>query len=746
MHEPGGTRVKANGCVVAIEAASTPGGEALEYGSAIVVGRHHLLTCAHVVATQKGKGLLYAEIRIAGSDVVILREQCEVDTKRDVALLRTDAPLDAPCARWLDNDSLNRWLSEARPWLATGYNNTPMQLGHTYGISWLTKTDIDVQLHGGVPAGYSGGLLNSSKDGHQELAIGMFVVGGAMAATSRALLPDDLQHFLDGRQSAITLERVAWRPPPSGLIDDFREERARHMQRFGREDLLARMRMLMESDGWVILLGSWGVGKSAVMHYLLQEMEQDGPVPHHFIRRGKNKWDQPSRVAEDLVNQVRWLFQEADETGPNAGLLALLQVVSSQVLVPQDRRLTLIVDGLDEIAWQQPGNPLSDCLPSSLPPRVTFVVSSRPVDPHLTIFNDEPCTWLELDKEEGLKDSSRDACRQYLLALGESDDVARRMSKAAEGKFLICQTMIEVLGEGRSGLSVEQRLAAAQGGLRGLFERWWAQRVTETKDSDLPDRLKAGLGYLCAAREALPRQLLKKLAGSDFRVDEFRAVMLPFLRPTTGGKDEAFAIDHDALRQFFVDLLDEPLADVTRRLADALCRWSDQRDGFERRYVLRYGLQHWRELGDWQRLEELALDATYLEAFSAEVGIDSLNAELNDALAALGAHASTALRTLGRYARVRGHVLRKHPEIWGQDFQVWCVVEKIDAHETLHRLGVPKLNLIGGSVHRDGPDVVLKGHSDMVTACAVTTEGACPIARGLDHPFATKLTTRERGS
>ncbi len=646
MHEPRGTRVKASGCVVALEAAATPGGEAIEYGSAIVIGPHHLLTCAHVVATHRGKGPLHAEIRVTGSDMAIPPEQCEVDSAHDLALLRTNEPLGASCARWLDNDSRNRWLRLARRWCAIGYDRTLRRLGSSCGGAWLANTDNDVRLHGGIPVGYSGGLLSPSKDAHPQLAIGMLVLGGETAATSRALYPEALQRFLDNCQSAITLERVAWRPSPSGYTENFRDERARHGPRFGREDLLAQMRKVVENDGWVILKGSWGVGKSAVMHYLLQELEQSGSVPHHFIRRGHNTWDQPARIAENLASQLRWMFPEAGEMSPDTDLQALLKVISSQVLVPQDRRLTLLVDGLDEIAFQTHGNPSQRFLPRPLPPRVSFVVASRPAALHLEVFAEQPCSVLDLDFDQNLKESSTNACRQYLLASGESEDVARRLSEAVGGKFLLCKRMRETLGTSQGGSSVEQRLGAVRDGIQVVFKQWWAQRVTDTGDGFKAKRMKIGLGYLCVAREGLPRLVLQRLCGNDWSVDEFRTTMLPLLAPTTAGKDELFSIGHGTLREFFVGLLGEPLHKITRQLADALCRWSDQRDEFERRYVLRHGLEHWRELDDWQRFEELALDAGYLEALCAEVGVDPLNAELDSALLVLGDDASTALRTL----------------------------------------------------------------------------------------------------
>jgi WD40 repeat protein len=674
-------------------------------------------------------GPAWPEVRLRDSAAAL--EVALVDGTHDLALLYSPEDLVAPVATWMDDPSLKRWLSKNRDCSATGYSAKRGLVGRTGRLSLLTHDEGDVQVLGGIAEGYSGGMLGTTL-GDRDVGVGLLQLGGRGVTTSIALLASELQAFLERSGTGLKLTRVEWGPSPSTVFDLFEGERSRHKQRFGREDLLARLRGLLDFEGWVILKGAWGLGKSAMMHYLLQELERVSPVPHHFIRRGRNDWDEPRIVAHNLCRQLRWLFSEAEQMPEETGLLDLLQVISRQVLVPQHRSLTLFVDGLDEIRSLPQGNPLSEFLPHPLPPRVTFFVASRPADPHLTLFAEQRRVEIDLNADPSLQESSAEACRRYLTHLGASPEVVRRLTESAEGKFLICQMVPQALGNDASTWTIQQLSNVTSKELRDVYESWWSQRVTYTRDWPKVQRIKKALGFLCASREGLPRRVLKSLCGTNWSPDEFRETMLPLLASSSEGEGESFRIDHDSLREFFIGLLDEPEASA-RKLADALCRWPAVGAEFTRRYALRYALRHWRELGEWQKFEGLALDARYWGAVCSEVGIDALSAEFDGAVEALGTRAPSALRTLRRFARARAHVLRWHPSMLDQDFDAWCAIEGIAAEGILAHLERPKVRLRGGAVWRDGAELVLIGHSGFVNACAVTPDGQRAVSASGDN-------------
>ena len=80
-------------------------------------------------------------------------------------------------------------------------------------------------------------------------------------------------------------------------IIDFELERGRHGTLLGREDVLSELDALLSggpSRGWVLVKGSPGLGKSALLAEWLKRHESVGHrVPHHFLRRGVEDWDRP---------------------------------------------------------------------------------------------------------------------------------------------------------------------------------------------------------------------------------------------------------------------------------------------------------------------------------------------------------------------------------------------------------------------------------------------------------------------
>src|SRR5690606_1509846 len=92
---------------------------------------------------------------------------------------------------------------------------------------------------------------------------------------------------------------------PSGL--DFTSLRARHSPFFGRENEIGHLRqtMSLRSNGWILLTGPTGVGKSAVLCRLLDLLEREGaPVLMHFLEGGPARWAKTKIVEDSLRAQA----------------------------------------------------------------------------------------------------------------------------------------------------------------------------------------------------------------------------------------------------------------------------------------------------------------------------------------------------------------------------------------------------------------------------------------------------------
>src|SRR5215510_12360387 len=185
---------------------------------------------------------------------------------------------------------------------------------------------------------------------------------------------------------------------PAGLIN-FAIERQRHEGFVGRAALLARLDQLLiadRADRWVVVTGGPGMGKSALLAAWLLRREAAGDtVPHHFIRRGWDDWDDPAKLVGSLVAQIEARFPEQREPeadlrmSPAARLATTLGRVSDRELVPRGERLVVLIDGLDE--YDPPPapparDPLAAFLPYALPRGVSFVCASRPRHPYVEML------------------------------------------------------------------------------------------------------------------------------------------------------------------------------------------------------------------------------------------------------------------------------------------------------------------------------------------------------------------------
>ncbi|APR85050.1 WD40 repeat protein [Minicystis rosea] len=201
-------------------------------------------------------------------------------------------------------------------------------------------------------------------------------------------------------------------------IIDFGDERSRHGQLFGRDDVLAKLRSWMIGEralarGWVLLLGGPGVGKSAIVNRVLEDLSPDR-TPHHFIRRGNEGWDRPEVIVQNLCAQVERQFRvQADgNLSFEARLGELLRRLSRHVLVPQEQRLVMVLDGLDELASPGEGRkPTIGFLPRVLPSGVIVLCASRPTYPDLD-WMDDRVRRINLDEVSFLA-SNEAACRAY---------------------------------------------------------------------------------------------------------------------------------------------------------------------------------------------------------------------------------------------------------------------------------------------------------------------------------------------
>src|SRR5205807_2138942 len=138
-------------------------------------------------------------------------------------------------------------------------------------------------------------------------------------------------------------------------------------------------------DGWLVVSGRAGVGKTALLTHLLarEERRLGKALPHHFLCRSITDSARPGAVLRSLSAQIEARFPKlADlDAAPELRLIELLERVTHRGL--QDgERLLLVVDGLDEAESEGLSSPLPRFLPPKLPAGVTLACSTHPDDPY----------------------------------------------------------------------------------------------------------------------------------------------------------------------------------------------------------------------------------------------------------------------------------------------------------------------------------------------------------------------------
>ncbi len=537
-------------------------------------------------------------------------------------------------------------------------------------------------------------------------------------------------------------------PQPSqtrtGLID-FTIERQRHRRFVGRKDVLAQLDGWLLGPGddrWVVVTGSAGMGKSAVLSAWLERREAAGAVvPHHFVRRQVSDWDQPERIADSLAAQIEAMFPELCDpsANPEGRLIELLGRVSKRLGPSGD--LVVLVDGLDETHAEPGDNPLPHFLPHEVPPGIRLLCAMRPTYPHLNwISARSPARRIDLDDGQWTASNEAVVCGFWEAVSTEYEPPLPTATMAAaidhaDGNVLHAVMLHDAL---RGLPAAERRADRIPRGLRGLIGDIWNRAASH-------ESVRVGLGLLCAAQEAFSLDMLTELAGWSYDERERfvpNARQLLLEEPVSWAGIEAYRPRHEWVRE----MMAERLGAATIRahhgtLAQKLAAWPPLSDTAARRYALRHALLHRVEAGAWEDAWRLAADMGFVEAKCRELGAHDVEADV--AWVAERCRASGDESLHGRFddlARALGresHWLRIAPEataalVWNRLQQLGWSPDKID-----QQLQIPagamflRVRLLAT---RESPSLMrdLIGHSASVTACVVTPDGRHLISASED--------------
>lgn len=577
--------------------------------------------------------------------------------------------------------------------------------------------------------------------------------------------PEVLQRFRPGLAWSAKLDLLVEHADPSELLrrlrerglhgrrrrgseaTDFTQERARNSELLGSSELLAALVKGCSRDGWLVLSGPPGVGKTTLLtHLLRREEERTGKaVPHHFLCRTISDTARPGVVLRSLSAQLEARFPAlADlDAPPELRLIELLGRIAQRGLGAGER-LLLLVDGLDEAESEGLSNPLPRFLPPKLPAGVTLVCSTQPDHAYYGWLMDHAARQLaghiDLSSPSG-RESSAAACRAFWQhhgpPLGLTADKLDKAVACAQGCILHAVKLREILehaGPRASALPLAT-------GLAGLLKQLW---------DSLPATVQAGLGLLCAARQALPLPLLEELLGwkaADGDTAAFVRLARPFvyIEPaplTTSVPVDSARLCHPALQRFIEEQLGPTaLHQNHRQIAAALCSWPPLEDSlyaFRRLYALRHAVTQHIETEAVSQTEQLIGSIDYLVAKCQELGSAALAEDLEHAAARCAVPESArTFSTIAQALRLGAHWLHQDPgALPGLLYNLlrcanWpaASIERV-LHYPPGRL---RFRLRHPLQRRDTSVHTFAGHLDSVVACAVTKDSKRLISVSLDQ-------------
>ncbi|XXY52706.1 AAA family ATPase [Sorangium sp. So ce269] len=540
----------------------------------------------------------------------------------------------------------------------------------------------------------------------------------------------------------------------SGAINDFEEERSRHGELLGRDNVVERLLWLIEDSaprgGWVLFLGSAGAGKSAIINRLLDLLPPH--TPHHFIRRDHDDWDRPDAVAHNLCAQIERIYPElADAEQPAETRLGeLLRRVSKRHLVPRGDRLVVVIDGLDEAAKDRSGKSLLPRFLPRLPPKgVVLLGASRPMyRRHDWPGVLEHARTLDLDDEEWAPSNDavcRAICEQRSRSLAAPFDASLIdvIVRSARGNMLYASGICDWL----AGQPPAQRTAARI--MQGLTP-FLRQIFDELRDLDEARRrlILKGLGLACAAREALPPHVFGELLGSDPMIaagDEFLRATFHLLRKEPAHWHDhsqfGYRLRHEHVREVFVNELGKRvIRNHHLHLLGGLAAWPpDEGDPAGRRYALRHAVMHRIEAGDVDGAQRLCVDVGYLDAKCRELDVTTIERDLEAVIGASEGNATFDLTAVLAAVRAEATRLSAYRD---QGLLPSLLYNRLrcagwpseEIARMLHFEGnLPPLRLLHGVRLGPTPLRTFCEPTKAIVACVVSPDGRCALSASADR-------------
>src|SRR5579883_959455 len=337
----------------------------------------------------------------------------------------------------------------------------------------------------------------------------------------------------------------------------------------GRDADLARLDAWLEdpkAPPYALLAAPAGRGKSALLVQWTQRLLRRQDLAVVFFPISIRFRTNLATVAfASLVARLAALHGEPVPTSPKTSVEVWRDLVHQYLSrpLPDGKRLVLVLDALDEAAWEVG----PDLFPSVPPPRVHILVSAR-----LLVGDADATAWLcrlgwerlEYAQTHEVQTLSQDGLVEVLKSMGAPLDqlgdqraIIQELYRLTEGDPLLIRLYVEALwkqGENAPRLQPKD-LSLLRPGLRGYFERWWEeQQKLWGKRTLLGKRVEEVLNLLACALGPLSKEDLLYLASPQLKLTSWtlEEALRPLHRLVLGdGRTMGYAFSHPRLAGYF---------------------------------------------------------------------------------------------------------------------------------------------------------------------------------------------------
>lgn len=333
----------------------------------------------------------------------------------------------------------------------------------------------------------------------------------------------------------------------------------------GRDFIFQGINQLLQDQsfpsGYILVYGEPGIGKTSLFAKLVAQNEY---ISHFNIaaQNIRSTEDFLYDICAQLILRYELNYDNIPVgAGKDSGFLSHL--LNEAAHKQPNKPLVIVVDALDE-ADDAGLPPMANTLllPSTLPQKVYFIVSSRPSADYRLVVDARKDIFLSDSDPRNLED-----IRQYISAFLNThnlemlaaltnngisaDDLCQALTEKSEGNFMYLVHVLRDIRDGHMPLSGSNSLALLPQGLKAYYQQHW--RTMRAVDPEKFEKYyqKVICILACASEPITTTKIMErsKLSSSQVRaaLDCWRAFLNIDQPP---GKEARYRIYHNSFQDF----------------------------------------------------------------------------------------------------------------------------------------------------------------------------------------------------